>query len=152
MPRSTLRQPLEHTGYQALELLNFYEGLPRHGPRQVALFSLGYQTDAVQRRCDPAPVPHHANLAESYNAIPSRFLAVTHGVSAVGKRPGGHASGGGSGRVRLRSDIERKRLFGEQPEHDSQFAAGIYSSQASEATYAQLHQLAAKILRPAIRW
>ncbi|MGA4816409.1 hypothetical protein ACPA9J_20885 [Pseudomonas aeruginosa] len=35
-----------------------------------------------------------------------------------------------------------------RPEHDrGQFAAGIYSSQASEATYAHLHQLAAKILQ-----
>ncbi|POC69788.1 ATP-binding protein, partial [Vibrio vulnificus] len=91
---------------------------------------------------------NYANLAESYSAIPSRFLAVTHGVSAVGKSQVAMRLVEALGAVRLRSDIERKRLFGEQPEHDrGQFAAGIYSSQASEATYAHLHQLAAKILQ-----
>ncbi len=87
-------------------------------------------------------------VAESYSAIPSRFLAVTHGVSAVGKSQVAMRLVEALGAVRLRSDVERKRLFGEQPEHDrGQFAAGIYSSQASEATYAHLHQLAAKILQ-----
>ncbi|MGV8546436.1 ATP-binding protein, partial [Pseudomonas aeruginosa] len=52
------------------------------------------------------------------------------------------------GDVRLRSDVEHKRLFGEHPQHDrGQFAAGIYSSQDSETTYAHLHQLAAKNLQ-----
>ncbi|NQD96846.1 ATP-binding protein, partial [Pseudomonas sp. CrR25] len=47
------------------------------------------------------------------------------------------------GAVRLRSDIERKRLFGEQPQADQgQLDAGIYSQDAGTATYQHLHQLA----------
>ncbi|WP_447845979.1 bifunctional aminoglycoside phosphotransferase/ATP-binding protein [Pseudomonas aeruginosa] len=140
---------LEHTGdYQALELLNFYKAYRAMVRAKVALFSLGYQTDAVQRAATLRQYRNYANLAESYSAIPSRFLAVTHGVSAVGKSQVAMRLVEALGAVRLRSDIERKRLFGEQPEHDrGQFAAGIYSSQASEATYAHLHQLAAKILQ-----
>ena len=140
---------LEHTGdYQALELLNFYKAYRAMVRAKVALFSLGYQTDAVQRAATLRQYRNYANLAESYSAIPSRFLAVTHGVSAVGKSQVAMRLVEALGAVRLRSDIERKRLFGEQPEHDrGQFAAGIYGSQASEATYAHLHQLAAKILQ-----
>ncbi len=129
---------LEHTGdYQALELLNFYKAYRAMVRAKVALFSLGYQTDAVQRAATLRQYRNYANLAESYSAIPSRFLAVTHGVSAVGKSQVAMRLVEALGAVRLRSDVERKRLFGEQPEHDrGQFAAGIYSSQASEATYA----------------
>ncbi|MEZ1330814.1 hypothetical protein, partial [Enterobacter asburiae] len=77
---------LEHTGdYQALELLNFYKAYRAMVRAKVALFSLGYQTDAVQRAATLRQYRNYANLAESYSAIPSRFLAVTHGVSAVGK-------------------------------------------------------------------
>ncbi|MEZ1376289.1 AAA family ATPase, partial [Enterobacter hormaechei] len=130
-----------HTGdYQALELLNFYKAYRAMVRAKVALFSIGYQTDAVQRAATLRQYRNYANLAESYSAIPSRFLAVTHGVSAVGKSQVAMRLVEALGAVRLRSDIERKRLFGEQPEHDrGQFAAGIYSSQASEATYAHLH-------------
>lgn len=52
------------------------------------------------------------------------------------------------GAVRVRSDVERKRLFGEQPQADvGQLQAGIYGQDASAATYERLHQLAATILR-----
>jgi predicted kinase len=47
------------------------------------------------------------------------------------------------GAIRLRSDVERKRLFGEQQEADlGKLGAGIYTQDASSATYARLHQLA----------
>jgi hypothetical protein len=51
------------------------------------------------------------------------------------------------GAIRLRSDIERKRLFGEQvaPLH-GQLDSGIYSAQSGAATYQHLHQLAAAVL------
>jgi predicted kinase len=51
------------------------------------------------------------------------------------------------GTIRLRSDIERKRLFGEQTDASKdQLAKGIYSAEASQATYDRLHQLARETL------
>jgi predicted kinase len=51
------------------------------------------------------------------------------------------------GAVRLRSDIERKRLFGEQqPDADKALQSGIYNADASAATYKRLHELADSIL------
>jgi predicted kinase len=51
------------------------------------------------------------------------------------------------GAVRLRSDVERKRLFGEQNAQSAeQLHTGIYSNDASAATYQRLHQLATGIL------
>lgn len=50
--------------------------------------------------------------------------------------------------MRLRSDVERKRLHGEQAEAQAgQLDSGIYSQQASEATYRHLHQLATAALQ-----
>ena len=85
----------------------------------------------------------YANLAESYSAIPSRFLAITHGVSAVGKSQVALRLVEALGAIRIRSDVERKRLHGSQPEHQStELNTGIYTSEAGESTYQRLHVLA----------
>lgn len=135
---------LEHTGdYAALELLNFYKAYRALVRAKVALFSLAHQTDAVQKAVTLRQYRNYANLAESYSAIPSSFLAITHGVSAVGKSHVAMRLVEALGAIRLRSDVERKRLFGEQKDADlGKLSAGIYNQDASAATYQRLHQLA----------
>ncbi|UTW09217.1 AAA family ATPase [Pseudomonas benzenivorans] len=135
---------LEYTGdYAALELLNFYKAYRAMVRGKVALFRLGQEQDAVQRAVILRQYRRYATLAESYSAIPTPFLAITHGVSAVGKSSVAMRLVEALGAVRLRSDVERKRLFGEQPSGDQgQLSAGIYSQDASTATYQRLHQLA----------
>ena len=52
------------------------------------------------------------------------------------------------GAIRLRSDVERKRLLGEQSaEQQAQLHTGIYSPQASTNVYQHLHQLAVAALK-----
>lgn len=135
---------LEHTGdYPALQLLNFYKAYRALVRAKVALFSLAHQTDAVQKAVTLRQYRNYANLAESYSAIPSSFLAITHGVSAVGKSHVAMRLVEALGAIRLRSDVERKRLFGEQKDADlGKLSAGIYNQDASAATYQRLHQLA----------
>jgi predicted kinase len=50
------------------------------------------------------------------------------------------------GAVRLRSDVERKRLFGEQQVENTP-QAGIYAADASIKTYARLNEIANIVLR-----
>ncbi|WXL26946.1 AAA family ATPase [Ectopseudomonas mendocina] len=140
---------LEHTGdYDALELLNFYKAYRALVRAKVALFSLAHQTDAVQKAVTLRQYRNYANLAESYSAIPSRVLAITHGVSGVGKSHVAMRLVEALGAIRLRSDVERKRLLGEQPaDAKDTLGAGIYSDQATTDTYARLHQLAQKALQ-----
>jgi aminoglycoside phosphotransferase family enzyme/predicted kinase len=140
---------LELSGdYDALELLNLYKAHRALVRAKVALFSLAHQTDAVQKAVTLRQYRNYANLAESYSAIPSSFLAITHGVSAVGKSHVAMRLVEALGAIRLRSDIERKRLFGEQKDADlGKLSAGIYSQDASAATYQRLHQLAESALR-----
>lgn len=140
---------LELSGdYDALELLNLYKAHRALVRAKVALFSLAHQTDAVQKAVTLRQYRNYANLAESYSTIPSSFLAITHGVSAVGKSHVAMRLVEALGAIRLRSDIERKRLFGEQKDADlGKLSAGIYSQDASVATYQRLHQLAESALR-----
>jgi hypothetical protein len=135
---------LERTGdYAALELLNFYKAYRAMVRGKVSLFRLGQEADAVQRAVILRQYRRYATLAESYSAIPSRLLAITHGVSAVGKSHVAMRLVEALGAIRLRSDVERKRLFGEQNSADKdQLSAGIYNQDASAATYQRLHQLA----------
>lgn len=138
---------LERTGdYAALELINLYKAYRALVRAKVNLFRLYQEQDAVQRKAIVRQYRSYANLAERYSAIPSRFLAITHGVSASGKSHVAMRLVEALGVLRLRSDIERKRLHGEQPERSDGIGTGIYSAQASEATYDRLHQLAEKAL------
>ncbi|KQZ80953.1 MULTISPECIES: bifunctional aminoglycoside phosphotransferase/ATP-binding protein [unclassified Pseudomonas] len=146
LARRFISQYLELTGdYQGLELLNFYKAYRALVRAKVALFSMPADATPVQRATSLRQYRNYANLAESYSTIPSRFMAITHGVSAVGKSHVAMRLVEALGAIRLRSDVERKRLFGEQTMAND-LQAGIYSSEASTATYQRLHEIAAVIL------
>ncbi|MDF2642560.1 MAG: hypothetical protein K0R45_1833 [Pseudomonas sp.] len=141
LSRRLVSQYLEVTGdYQGLEVLNFYKAYRAMVRAKVALFSLSADADGVQRATTLRQYRNYANLAESYSAIPSRFLVITHGVSAVGKSHVAMRLVESLGAIRLRSDVERKRMFAGQD-------AGLYDASSSEATYARLHELAGQSLR-----
>ncbi|MEB0078635.1 AAA family ATPase [Pseudomonas sp. CCI3.2] len=143
LSRRLISQYLELTGdYQGLELLNFYKAYRALVRAKVALFSLPADAEPVQRATTLRQYRNYANLAESYSAIPSRFLVITHGVSAVGKSHVAMRLVEALGAIRLRSDIERKRLFANNKE-----TGDLYGADASTATYTRLNQLADSILR-----
>ncbi|AMB87137.1 hypothetical protein AWM79_18255 [Pseudomonas agarici] len=147
LARRFISQYLELTGdYQGLEVLNFYKAYRALVRAKVALFSMPPDATAVQRAIALRQYRNYANLAESYSTIPSRFLAITHGVSAVGKSHVAMHLVEALGALRLRSDVERKRLFGEQ-QGTKALGNGIYSQDASAQTYQRLHEIADIILR-----
>ena len=88
-------------------------------------------------------------------AVPSApTLVITCGLSGSGKTTASSARlldeslhGAGS-IVRLRSDVERKRLFGLAPHDNSNSVpdSGIYTADATERTYARLLALARQLL------
>ena len=147
LARRFISQYLELTGdYQGLEVLNFYKAYRALVRAKIALFSMPGDASPVQRATSLRQYRNYANLAESYSTIPSRFLAITHGVSAVGKSHVAMRLVEALGAVRLRSDVERKRLFGEQHVENTP-QAGIYAADASAATYARLNEIADIVLR-----
>jgi len=122
-----------------LRLLNFYKAYRAMVRAKVALFSLNANADQVQRAATLRQYRNYANLAESYSAIPSNFLAITHGVSAVGKSQVAMRLVEALGAIRLRSDVERKRAFADHKD--------LYSADVSAATYQRLNELASVVLR-----
>lgn len=140
---------LELTGdYDALELLNFYKAYRALVRAKINLLSLSHEPDATCQATARAEYRRYAALAEEYCAIPSRFMAITHGVAGVGKSHVSLRLVEELGAIRLRSDVERKRLFGAQPaEQQGQLSAGIYQASASQATYQRLNELASLALR-----
>ncbi len=75
-------------------------------------------------------------------------LVLMHGLSGSGKSTVAAKLVESLGAIQLRSDIERKRLFGldANASSGSPLAGGIYTAEAGKATYARLAELAQGLL------
>lgn len=75
-------------------------------------------------------------------------LIITHGLPGSGKSTFAQMALERLGAIRIRSDVERKRLFGLNALDSSRSGAGagIYSADATRRTYARLRQLAHELL------
>jgi predicted kinase len=91
----------------------------------------------------------YLRLAARYAAPDRAALMITHGLSGCGKTTATQPLVEQLGAVRLRSDLERKRLHGVAPlsSSGSGLGAGIYSREASAATYRRLGERAREALR-----
>lgn len=90
-------------------------------------------------------------MAEQLIAPPTPTLTITFGLSGSGKTWASTAMILGdktATTLRLRSDIERKRLFGLRADAASQSGvnSGIYDAEANSRTYEHLAQIAAELL------
>ncbi|WP_426415879.1 AAA family ATPase [Aestuariirhabdus sp. LZHN29] len=143
-----LNRYLEISGdYQSLALLNFYKSYRAMVRAKVSLFMM-QGADASGREALLAEYRKYAELAESYTCVPFRFAAITHGLSGSGKSTAGNKLIDGLRIIRVRSDVERKRLFGLAPEasSESELNANIYSTEATQQTYDHLTGLCVEIL------
>jgi predicted kinase len=78
---------------------------------------------------------------------PAPALIITHGLPGSGKTTFSQLALQQMGAIRIRSDVERKRLFGLGILESSRARAGdIYSPEATQRTYARLQELARDIL------
>ncbi|MGF2688029.1 AAA family ATPase [Marinobacter sp. DUT-3] len=135
--------------FGALPLLPLYKAYRAMVRAKIALFTLGNpslseaeKAGLMQRYQD------YAQLAESYSAIPNPYMLATTGLSASGKTCVSAAMAEELGLVRLRSDVERKRLFGLGPLDQSKSPAGgnIYTPEATGKTYQRLADIASNLL------
>jgi hypothetical protein len=90
----------------------------------------------------------YLRLGRSYTRPRTPVLIITRGMSASGKSTLTQPLLEVTGAIRIRSDVERKRLYGIDPAADSKagIGEGIYSAEAGIKTYAKLKQLAAVVL------
>ena len=136
----------------ALRVLRFYTVYRALVRAKVAAIRAGQEenADSAQRDLDGARV--YLALAETLATPPAPTLTITHGVSGSGKSHAARAQVLGDphcATVRLRSDVERKRLFGLDAlaASGSALDAGIYTPEAHAATYRRLAELAATALQ-----
>jgi len=90
----------------------------------------------------------YLRLAHGYTRQAAARVIITRGMSASGKSTLSQRLAAFPGYIRIRSDVERKRLFGvdTRTHAGDGIEAGIYSEEATRATYARLAGLAAAVL------
>ncbi len=137
---------LEVTGdYGGLRVLRFYL-VYRALVRAKVSCLRAHQTDLARE--DRGEVEHayrrRLQLAARLSTHAHAALLIMHGLSGSGKTTVAQSLLEALGAVRLRSDVERKRLFGIAPQarSDSGLGAGLYAPEANERTYARLRELA----------
>jgi uncharacterized protein len=141
---------LEHTGdYEGLRLLRFYQvyrAMVRAKVSGIRMGQDGMADDA--RRTARVRCFNYLDLAESLIRPPSPALLINHGLSGSGKTTRSGPMVERFGLIRIRSDVERKRLAGmASRERDrSGVGVGIYSGDMSVRTYERLRTLARAVL------
>ena len=141
---------LEATGdYGSLVLLPFYLTYRAMVRAKVAGIRLG------QSGLAPEEAKHvreafgsYLDLAERYTRPSRPRLVITHGVSGSGKTYSTQRLVEATGAIRMRSDVERKRLFGLAPLERStgRSTLNLYTPEATQRTYTQLAQQAALVV------
>jgi uncharacterized protein len=136
-----LNRYLEKTGdYSGLYVLKFYL-LYRAMVRakvtalrleQLSPSSTDYKHDAIK-------LSSYLKLACSFINTRKTFIAITYGISGSGKSWLGSQLADQLGAIHIRSDIERKRLFGDDKKT-------IYADDTTIATYKHLQNLTKTIL------
>ncbi len=146
-----LNRYLQRTGdYAGLALFQFYKVYRALVRAKVAIIrhsqpgiTTAEQQHSLQQYQD------YSQLAESFTQIKPATLYIAHGVSGSGKTTLSQPLLEHFGMIRLRSDVERKRLFGLDAEAKSQSATdkGIYTQSASLQTYQRLIELARRTIQ-----
>jgi aminoglycoside phosphotransferase family enzyme/predicted kinase len=140
---------LEYRGdYGGLAVLDFYRCYSALVRAKVNLLRESPGGPGVAATDAYRAFRRYLELAHRYSRGERPFFAITHGVSGSGKSTVAGNLVAASGAVRVRSDVERKRLFGLAPEQRSDAAdvAELYSSGMSRRTFAHLQELAELIV------
>ena len=146
---------LEQTGdYADLAVLPLFLAY-RAMVRAKVAFIRGHQSDvgADERRRLNSECREYVERAQQYAAPRSPHLVLMHGLSGSGKTTWSSRLVETAGAIRIRSDVERKRLYGLWPENgagegaaDAVSPAVLYGSEAGQRTYQRLLELAESIV------
>jgi hypothetical protein len=145
-----LNDYLEYSGdYEGLALFNWYRCYYAIVRAKVNLLRLETgETELVDSKAYQ-DFSRYLELAVSTTYPVHKFLAITFGVSGSGKSTLAMQLLEHTGAIRMRSDVERKRLFELAPESSSTTDAqlDIYTREAGKRTFARLQSLAGTVLQ-----
>lgn len=143
-----LNRWLEKTGdYAGLALLRFYAVYRALVRVKVAVLR-AEQTRGSEHQAALARARALLDLASALMHAPPARLEITHGLSGCGKTTVTEKMMQTGGAIRLRSDVERKRLAGLDAMARSGSGTGqeLYTDDATRWTYARLAELAGTVL------
>ena len=135
----------DYSGAVLLDLYFVYRCLVR--AKVAAIRSRERESDA-ERDSDISEAHDYSGMAFRQASKDEPKLIIMHGLSGSGKTWLAERLMAALPAIRIRSDIERKRLFGldETAESGSGIESGIYTPEASERTYERLFTLARTLL------
>ncbi len=130
--------------YDGLRLLRYYQFYYAMVRAKVAAI----RSDQSGNAQDWAEHDAYIALAQSFIRPQTPHLFITHGLSGSGKSSISQPLLEAGGLIRLRSDVERKRLYGlaTNERSSSAIGRGIYQPEASARTYAHLAACAQMLL------
>ncbi|RLJ68221.1 bifunctional aminoglycoside phosphotransferase/ATP-binding protein [Sulfurisoma sediminicola] len=131
--------------FDALRVLRFYMAYRALVRAKIAAIRACQQDETTAADCPE--VHEYLALAAAIAAPPALKLTITHGLAGCGKTTASSArllADPTASTVRLRSDVERKRLYGlaAHEASGSPLDGGIYTADAHVRTYARLAELA----------
>lgn len=145
-----LNEYLELTGdYNGCHVLRFYQ-VYRAMVRAKVDAIRSHQEGISKQEAEEASKEFNSylQLALTYTKQTAPFLIITRGMSAVGKSYWSQQLFEKTNAIRIRSDVERKRLFNilpcDNPQED--IAQGIYSPEATHKTYLKLLEITEDII------
>lgn len=144
-----LNRYLQATGdYQGLAVFRYYLVYRALVRAKIGLLRLNQNPDASVSLQIRSEYALFANLAGRFTQNSSMVLIITHGFSGSGKSTFASQLAEKIGALQIRSDLERKRLFGysAQANTNSAFGHGVYTQEASQQTYQHLAGLAKVVL------
>ncbi len=134
----------DYAGLAVLRLYQCYRAMVR---AKVAALR-GAQAPGLRDETD-AELANYLRLARCYTRPGRPVLLITHGLSGSGKTWLGERLLTVSDAIRVRSDVERKRLAGLEPlaRSKAEVGAGLYTPAMSRRTYQRLAELAGDLLQ-----
>jgi aminoglycoside phosphotransferase family enzyme/predicted kinase len=141
-----LQKTSDYPGLCILRYYLVYRALVR---AKVALLSEQQSSDTAEQQHKHDEYTHHIALALRYTEQNRPLMLLTHGFSGSGKSFHAGRLAEEMGAIHLRSDIERKRLFGftALDNTGSTAQAGIYTAESSARTYQHLADMTAIALQ-----
>lgn len=140
---------LENTGdYEGVPLLFFYIAYRAIVRAMVNAIRVSQPDTSAQAKAEALEASRSLiALAKEQVARYRPALIITHGLPGSGKTTFAQAALERLQAIRIRSDVERKRLFGLSPLADSRaHPANLYTSDATDRTYSRLQELAREML------
>ena len=148
--RRLLNTYLEITGdYAGLTAFRFYQVYRACVRAKVAAIRLSQPgIDSAELELALAAYRGYADLAERYTRPTAAILLLMQGLSGTGKTALSGTLLEQMDLIRLRSDVERKRLHGlaTMADSHSEVASGMYGDAASVQTYNRLAELSTTLL------